>query len=84
MIHQTQVENYNGNLTDLAEEIGNLRYDALADFLDLLSKKIRKDGEKDENRGRVKLATQLFSATDSLEKSKENIDEAWRISEPYM
>lgn len=84
MIHETQVKNYNGNLEELAEEIGNLRYDALAEFLELLSKKISKDGAKDKGQGRVQLATQLFSCAGKLEESKINVNEAWRISEPYM
>lgn len=81
MIHNTEIEGY--NLTDLAEQIGDLRYDALADFLKALSLKIEKDGQKDESRGRVKLATQLKKTANELQVCSENIQAAWVICEPF-
>jgi hypothetical protein len=39
MIHTSEVINYPGSMEELAEEIGNLKYDALARFLELLAKK---------------------------------------------
>lgn len=84
MIHQTTVEKYQGTLNDLATDIGDLRYDTLSEFLELLSQKIRKDGDKDQEKGRVKLANQLHESAEALQQSKINIDEAWRISEPFM
>ncbi|MCC3405754.1 MAG: hypothetical protein JGK17_09210 [Microcoleus sp. PH2017_10_PVI_O_A] len=48
MIHPQNVEKYAGNLTELAEDVGNLKYDALAEFLHVLSAKIEKDGAKDK------------------------------------
>jgi hypothetical protein len=74
MNHETDLE---GGLPKLAEDIGNLRYDALAGFLRLLADKLRKDSEADHERGRCKLARSLADAADA-------IDRAWRISEPYM
>lgn len=81
MIHKTAIEGY--YLTELAEKIGDLRYDALADFLKELSLKIEKDGLKDESRGRVKLATQLKKTADELKTCSENIKVAWDICEPF-
>jgi hypothetical protein len=84
MDHKNYIENYKGNLKELAEDIGNLKYDALADFLRLLSEKIKKDGEKDKLRGRIKLSTSLFNCSEKIGQSAENIDKAWEISEPYF
>lgn len=84
MIHHEQVHKYEGTIQDLATEIGDLRYDVLADFLKLLSQKIALDAAKDRGRGRVKLATSLENCAVLLEKGGIEIDEAWRISEPFM
>lgn len=84
MIHETKIKKYQGTLNDLAIDIGNLRYDTLAEFLDLLGKKIQEDGDKDLARGRAKLAKQLHDCSSCLEQSKKAVDEAWRISEPFM
>ena len=84
MNHNTLIKNYHGSIESLVEDIGNLRYDALADFLHLLSEKIQSDGEKDEARKRHQLASALFECSKKLEESKMAIDVAWKISEPYM
>ena len=70
-------------MDELAEEIGNLKYDALSNFLYLLAEKIKKDGEKDKNRNRVKLAKNLQDCSTKLLESKESIDKAWVICKPY-
>lgn len=82
--HNKELENYNADFKTLANELGNLRYDALAEFLDLLSNKIRLDGIADENRGRNKLANQLKNAAENLKNAVNSIEEAWRICKPYM
>ena len=84
MIHNNKPESYTGTLTELAAEIGNLKYDALAEFLDLLSQKIKYDGDKDEARGRIKLASHLHNCADDLEKCKIEIEKAWVVCEPFM
>lgn len=83
MKHTDKVKNYNGSHQKLAEEIGDLYYDALADFLQLLSEKIQTDAQADSDRGRQKLAKQLFACSKNLEESARLIDTAWEICEPY-
>ncbi len=83
MIHKSDIENYAGTMKDLAEEIGNLKYDALSKFLSLLADKIETDGDKDKSRNRVKLAKNLHNCSNKLRESKLEIDEAWIICEPY-
>ncbi|MEM6752732.1 MAG: hypothetical protein AAF630_07170 [Cyanobacteria bacterium P01_C01_bin.38] len=83
MKHQTNIEKYDSSLKALAEDIGNLRYDALAEFLKLLSDKINQDAEKDLSRNRVKLAACLKECSLELNQASIAIDKAWEICEPY-
>lgn len=71
------LDKYTGNLKELAEDIGNLHYESLAEFLLHLSWKLNTDADKDYNAGRVKLSHKLGDASNSINK-------AWKISEPYM
>ena len=84
MKHKAWIKNYVNDADKLAEEIGDLRYDSLSEFLELLSNKIEKDGGKDRDRGRVKLADKLKAASDALRLSAGEINAAWQICEPYM
>lgn len=84
MIHKENIDKYQGSMLDLAEEIGDLRYDSLSEFLDLLQKKIHRDADKDNERGRLKLSTNLYSISASLLDAKKSCDEAWIICKPYM
>jgi monomeric isocitrate dehydrogenase len=81
MIHKTEIEGH--NLQTLANEIGDLRYDALQEFLVHLSLKIKKDGLKDRNRGRIKLANQLDAASEKIQNSADAIEKAWIICKPF-
>lgn len=84
MKHPLTIKKYEGNMPELTEDLGNLRYDALADFLKLLSQKIQQDGEKDRARGRQQLAQSLFTCSQKINEAAHSIDIAWKISAPYM
>jgi len=84
MEHKSWIKNYESDFERLAEEIGDLRYDSIADFLLLLSQKIEKDGGKDRARGRVKLANALDETAKHLKEGSESVMDAWRICESYM
>jgi hypothetical protein len=83
MKHADQVERYPGTLAELAEELGNLRYNAPADFLAALSAKIGSDSERDAARGRKRLATELRAASAELTIAADAIERAWAICEPH-
>lgn len=70
-------------MIELVEEIGNLKYDSLSQFIDMLSNKIQNDGVKDESKGRIKLSKNLFQCSKNLKESVKYIDRAWKICEPY-
>ncbi len=68
----------------LAEILGDLKYDQLAEFLGHLSTKIMTDAEKDRLRGRTQLALSLYRAANHIQSSAEAIDKAWDVCAPFM
>lgn len=84
MKHTKKITKYNGTHKELTTEIGDLYYDSLAELLDLLSDKIKNDGDADKQRGRVKLAHELHSCSDHLLEASKHIDKAWKICKPFM
>jgi hypothetical protein len=84
MIHPKQVERFNGSLTELAENLGNLQYDVLAEFLGLLALKIEQDAKNDNERGRAKLGGSLKQWADDLKNAEDAITQAWAICQPYV
>ncbi|MEM7344288.1 MAG: hypothetical protein AAF485_08585 [Chloroflexota bacterium] len=84
MIHLTDVEKFDGTLQALAEDLGDLRYDTLTQFLNLLAEKLAHDAKKDQARQRDQLATALHSCSEKIEAAAADMDQAWKICKPYM
>lgn len=84
MIHASTLEKYPGSLAELANDLGDLRYDALAEFLAHLSQKLTEDGNQDQERGRPQLAHRLIHSGNLLQASSKEIQKAWIICAPYM
>ncbi len=82
--HPTKLKNHDKNLEELANELGDLRYDALSDFLVFLSQKLEKDALADKEINRIQLANNLKNASISIKESSESIQKAWKICEPFM
>ncbi len=82
--HKDIVEKYDGTLKDLAEDVGNLRYDALNEFLEYFSEKIHRDGEEDKTAGRTKLGEALEDSSKNLSNARKDIGKAWDICGPFM
>jgi len=82
-MHKTEIE-YEGGLEKLANDISDLRYDKLEDFLNKLSEKLFKDALADYKRERPQLASCLNYAHYFVRLSRDQIRNAWKISEPYM
>ncbi len=82
--HNKYLEQYSNGFENIAIELGDLRYDSLAEFLELLSLKLHKDSLADKGRNRIKLSTELLEASKRLKEASENIDSAWTICKPYM
>jgi hypothetical protein len=83
MLHREDIGGYRGSLAELAGEVGDLRYDALAGFLRALAKKLGADGAADEGRGRPRLAAALEDGAAGLVAAAAAIDRAWAISSPH-
>ncbi len=84
MKHPTYIEDYGGTLQELAQDIGNLRYDILLEFLNHLSDDLRKQYLNDLYNKRTKLATCLSLAEKNIKVAALYVEDAWRISKPYM
>ncbi|MFZ4859306.1 MAG: HD domain-containing protein [Desulfuromonadaceae bacterium] len=84
MKHTEKVSNFVGNNRQLAEEMGNLYYDSLAELLWKLGEKLERDAASDHRRGRMKLTAELAAAADHLYAAAENIASAWLICKPYV
>lgn len=83
MKHQTQINGFE-SLEVLAEQIGNLRYDALIEFMTGLEKKLMRDSLADNERGRPMLSMHLHRARYSIGEARVEMERAWKICEPYM
>jgi len=83
MTHPEEVP-YQGGIVQLAIDLGDLRYDALARFLALLRDKIYRDASQDLERRRTRLAAELFGAAEDIAAAVKHIEEAWRLSKPHM
>jgi hypothetical protein len=68
----------------LAEMIGDLHYETLAQLLRHLSLKLENDSEKDTAAGRKGLGSRLWSANRDIYEAAININKAWQISKPFM
>lgn len=84
MRHPQSPPGFSGTLSELAEQAGDLRYDALRDLLALLAAKVERDADKDATRGRQQLAAALRRTANGLAQAADASGEAWRISEPFM
>lgn len=76
MEHKNYIEHYE-NLGELADKLGDLKYDKLADFLYYLSLKLKNDSDKDKEKNRIKLSKKLNKASEMIFKSSEKILLAW-------
>ncbi len=84
MIHRETIDGYSGTLAELADELGDLRYDALASFLRSLAAKLESDGNADAGRGRPKLAALLHGAAAGIRDAASEVDRAWGICARHM
>lgn len=75
---------YEGTLDDLAEDIGNLHYEALKELLLAIADKLSDDANKDYQNKRTKLSYELSKASIEIVGASNSIKRAWEISKPFM
>lgn len=72
------------DMKQLAEMIGDLHYEVLAELFSHLEKKFMDDYEKDNKAGRPELAMCLWDASIDAGCIAKYIQHAWQISKPFM
>jgi hypothetical protein len=72
------------DMKKVAEAIGDLHYETLAQLLKALSQKLKQDSRKDWKSGRVRLANLLKEASVDIKNSYTQIVSAYQISKPFM
>jgi hypothetical protein len=72
------------DMKELAEMIGDLHYESLAQFIGELANKISLDAHKDEGSGKEMLSEQLYTVAGYLAKASIHSEFAWQISKPFM
>jgi hypothetical protein len=68
----------------LAEMIGDMHYETLAELFNNLQEKLSKDALKDKIAGRKRIAAAINEAAYCLSRAKSFISDAWQISKPFM
>jgi hypothetical protein len=81
--HPTNIPGFD-TLDDAADYIGNLRYDALTEFLGALELKLMRDSEADQGRNRPLLSGHLHEARMHLGHARISTERAWGISARHM
>lgn len=84
MKHTKTLPAYPDTQEQLAEDLGNLYYDALAEFLTLFAAKMARDAAADRGRGRPKLAAELEACAGHLDAAARRIETAWAICSPHV
>ena len=82
--HLEDISKYKGTLKQLANDIGDLRYDKMEKLLGYLESKIRRDSGVDKKAGRDKLGGRLTYAAGAISELRNQIRRAWIICAPYM
>jgi len=82
-MHDTEIKGFK-DVTELAEAIGDLRYDVLAKLFQELSKKVLKDALLDEGRGRIVLSRKLSYLAEDLNLMTYKVGKIWVLCKPFM
>lgn len=72
------------DMKKVAEIIGDMHYEALAELIARIGLKLYKDGLKDRLNQRELLGYSLTDASDKMIEAANFIEKAWKISKPYM
>lgn len=79
-----KVPEYLSNLKQVANDIGDMPYDKVAEFLEYLEKKIHMDSVKDGEGGRRRLSLLLSRASYQITILRIQFEKIWELCKPYM
>ncbi len=83
MKHPDRILDYPHSLPKLAEDVGDMRYYALAEFLSSLADKLARDGDADAARGRTQLSASLRRAASTIADAAREIEKTQAICAPH-
>ena len=81
--HPIRVSGGGATLEELAQGIGAMRYDIVAEFLHLLAEDMRRQSQNDSEKGRTRLSARLNVIAQDLDAAKHGMNAAWKICKPY-
>jgi len=84
MEHPISVLKYSGSLEALAKDVGEMRYDSVAEFITSLADEVVRQAEADRAGERVQLASKLEETARKLYEARDEMQKVWRICKPYM
>ena len=68
----------------LAEMIGDLHYETLAELLNMMAEKFFLDADKDKQNGRDELYKCLLWIYYGIHKASYGAERAWKVCKPFM
>lgn len=83
ILHPTKLKGYK-DFEKLTDDLSRLRYDKLAEFLELLSEKLQTDSINDYDANKLRLSSALQNASCYVYEAFNYIKEAWKICEKYF
>jgi hypothetical protein len=84
MKHSTKIEKYDGTTEELAEDVGNTRYDFSENFYKLLSEKYLSDAKHDKELGHEQVHSRLIKIAELHKEIQKEFSELWKICEKHM
>jgi len=84
MRHPDYTKGYDGTLQELAQAVGNMRYDSIGEFIQYLADDLTRQAEGDRKQGRAQLASKLEQTARELGEAKGSMDKVWKLCAPYM
>lgn len=82
--HPDHVPGYEGSMQDLAQAVGNMRYDKVVEFLDALAQDLKRQADADWNGGRTFLGDWLLGAYHEVAEARRCMEKAWEVCKPHM
>ncbi len=82
--HPTTIEGFDGTIEALAQRVGRMRYDKVAEFLDYFGKELKRQANGDRQRGRVKLADILDEMTETVKGLRFKMERIFALCKPFM
>lgn len=82
--HTNHVQKYVGSLEQLADDVENMSYDAVTEFLEHLAGALYNRAQRDRSGNKRELAERLTRASFNIDSAAIETKEAWNICAPYM